>query len=250
MVNRLILAGLAASFVLILSAPPVHSSSLSGLGLQKNIFQSENGFGGVLQSKISEKTPLTEEARLVKKRQGVAFMKSLLLPGWGQLSEGRKIKGYIFLAAETSLIGSMISFITYKGWLEDDYKAYAAQYAGVSGNRDHVYYVNVGNWMTVDDYNQQRLRFREFDDMYTAPEDAWSWNSESNRVYFRNLRVDADRAGQLAMLMVGGLLINHLLSAIDASQSVEDSAVNAQLSVSGHPSGRIGLDLRITGLKL
>ena len=52
---------------------------------------------------------------------------------------------------------------------------------GVSGGHGHDYYVDVGNWMTVDEYNERRLQERNFDALYTAPQDRWAWDTDAHR---------------------------------------------------------------------
>ena len=148
---------------------------------------------------------------------GEEFFNSLLIPGWGQLKKGNKLKAYAFFAAEVTLITSLIAFKSYQGWLEDDYRTFAGQHSGISGNRSHQFYVNIGNWQNRDAYNEQRLMDRQFDQMYTSSADDWSWDSEENRSSFKSMRLTADRTGQKTMITVGVLLLNHLLSAVDAS---------------------------------
>jgi len=151
-------------------------------------------------------------------RQSKAFWQSLLVPGLGQLAMDRKASGYAFLTAEIALIGSLVGLRTYASRLEDDYRLYAYQHAGVPTNHDHMFYVDIGNWMNERLYNEARLRDRDFEAMYTNPEDAWSWDSDNNRTSFRSMRIDSDKARNTAVLVVGGMLINHLFSAIDAAR--------------------------------
>ena len=162
-------------------------------------------------------------------RTPLSSFKSLLVPGWGQLAGGKRLSGYLFLGAEAMLVGGLISQTLYQNWLEDDYRTFAAQHAGIQGGREHQYYVDIGNWMTREEYNQQRLRYRQFDAMYTDPAYEWNWDSESSRSDFKNLRLRADAAGQRALLLGGGLLLNHLLSFIDASR-LQPSRVTVKIS--------------------
>lgn len=177
--------------------------------------------------------------------KGIASLRSLLIPGWGQLKSGNKLKGYSFLAAEVTLITLLITFKSYSGWLEDDYRAFARQHAGISGGKDQQFYVDMGNWKDHIAYNEQRIRYRQFDIMYTAPDEEWSWDSEENRLYFKSLRINADRAGHKALLVSGALLLNHLLSAVDAARG---SNKTKALSISPNLRGGITVNLNfLTG---
>lgn len=150
--------------------------------------------------------------------QGTAFWQSFLVPGLGQLSTGRKTTGYAFLATEAALIGGLVGLRVIAGRLEDDYRLFADQHAGVAQDQEHQYYVDLGNWLDVRDYNEARLRDRSYDAMYTDPGDAWHWDSDANRISFKNMRIDSDEARGQALLLVGGLVLNHLFSAVDAAR--------------------------------
>jgi len=169
------------------------------------------------------------------------FFKSLLLPGWGQLSEGNRFKAYAFFAVEATLITSLTAFQIYKGWLEDDYRAFARQHAGISGDKDHQYYVDIGNWLNNDDFNQQRLRNRQFDQLYTDFSDSWCWDSDENRLHFKSVRIDADRAGQKSLIVVGALILNHLFSAVDASG--KSNSNSGKVTLESHQDGGISVGL-------
>ncbi len=156
-----------------------------------------------------------------KKRRGKAFLKSILIPGWGQISTGRKHTGYAFLTAEALLISSVIGAQMYASWLEDDYIAFAKQHAGVRGDKEHQYYVDIGNWLDRRSYNERRLQDRNYEALYTDPRYDWTWDADASRAYFKDLRIKSDSAGQISVMLIGGLLLNHLASAVDASRGVK-----------------------------
>jgi len=167
-------------------------------------------------STLTGGTTADKEKRI---RQSKAFWQSLLIPGLGQLAMNRKSAGYAFLTAEIALVGSLVGLRTYASRLEDDYRLYAHQHAGVSTGHEHMYYVDIGNWMNERLYNDERLRDRDFEALYSNPEDAWTWDSDANRQSFKTMRLNSDQARNTAVLVVGGMLINHLFSAIDAARS-------------------------------
>ncbi len=146
-----------------------------------------------------------------------AFLKSVLIPGWGQISTGRTVRGYIFLGAEVALIAGYIGFQARETWLKDDYITYANQHANLIGDHPHQFYVDIGNWLDQRSYNEQRNLERDFEALYPRPTDTWSWDSDDNRAHFKSMRIASDISGRLAIFMVGGMIINHLASAIDAT---------------------------------
>lgn len=169
-----------------------------------------------------------------KTAQGIAFWQSFLVPGLGQLASGRKMAGYSFLASEAALISGLVGLRIYAGRLESDYRSFASQHAGVPTDQEHQYYVDLGNWLDVRDYNEARLRDRSFDAMYIDPGDSWHWDSDENRLRFKEMRIDSDDARGKALLLVGGLVLNHLFSAIEAARGASN---NADLSYTPLPRG-------------
>jgi len=149
---------------------------------------------------------------------GRAFLKSLLVPGWGQYDLGRKNAALTFVGTELLLVGGMLTMNAYGASTRDDYEALATLYAGVIGDHGHDFYVDVGNWMSVDEYNERRLQGREYDALYTAPEDRWRWDTDEHRAEMEKLRIKSDRAINGVMFLVGGVVLNHLTSAVHAGR--------------------------------
>jgi hypothetical protein len=149
---------------------------------------------------------------------GSAFLKSLVVPGWGQYSLDRPNTALGFFSAELALIGGMLTLNAYGKSTRDDYRALATACAGVTGIRGHDFYVDVGNWMNVDQYNEQRLRDREFAALYTSPSDRWAWDSDQHRSQMETIRIRSDRAFNSILYLAGGLVLNHVASAIHAGR--------------------------------
>ena len=178
--------------------------------LQPLELQSKGVSSALLASTVSVKQSKTV--------QGTAFWQSFLVPGLGQLATGRRAVGYAFMTTEAGLIGGLVGLRIYAGRLEDNYRLYAGQHAGIANEKEHQYYVDLGNWMDVRSYNEARLRDRSFDAMYTDPGDAWKWDSDESRARFKSMRIASDEARGKALLLVGGLVLNHLFSAVDAAR--------------------------------
>jgi hypothetical protein len=147
-----------------------------------------------------------------------AFLKSFVIPGWGQYSLGRKNAALTFFGAELMLVGGMLTLNAYGRSTRADYQALAAAYAGVQGGHGHDFYVDVGNWMTVDQFNQRRLQERNFEALYTDPHDRWQWDTDAHRAEMEMNRIRSDRAFNNVLYVVGGLVLNHIASAIHAGR--------------------------------
>jgi hypothetical protein len=149
---------------------------------------------------------------------GTAFLKSLVIPGWGQYELGYKNTALAFIGTELALVGGMLALEDYGRSTRGDYQAMATAYAGVNGAHGHAFYVDVGNWMNVDQFNERRLGERAFDALYTSPEDQWAWDSEAHRALMEKTRIRSDRAFNSILYLAGGLLLNHVASAIHAGR--------------------------------
>lgn len=151
---------------------------------------------------------------------GNNFFKSLLIPGWGQLEQGRTKTGYAFIASELLLISSAVGLSEYGQWLKNDYQSYASTHGGLRNHsvRSHSFYVDMGNWNTTAEYNQERARERQFGRMYTSFDDQWSWLDEGKRLRFKSIRQQSDRVLESVKFAIGGVIINHVVSAIDATR--------------------------------
>lgn len=179
-------------------------------------------------------------------RQSQAFWKSLLVPGLGQLSMDRKGVGCAFLAAETALVGGLIGLRTYAARVEDDYQTFAFQHAGITIGHDHQFYVDAGNWMNERLYNDERLRERDFDALYNNPEDVWQWDCDAARAEFKRMRISSDRARNTAVMVVGGMILNHLFAAIDAARGASEKS-SLSFAPIGTSGGAVVLSIRVKG---
>jgi len=148
-----------------------------------------------------------------------AFLKSLAVPGWGQYSLGQPNSALAFFGGELALVGGILTLNAYGRSARDDYRALAVAHAGVTGDHDHDFYVDVGNWMNVDQYNERRLRDRDYDALYTSSLDRWAWDSEEHRAEMERIRVKSDRAFNSVIYVVGAMVANHIASAIHAGRT-------------------------------
>mgnify|MGYP001445673326 FL=1 len=145
-------------------------------------------------------------------------LQSALLPGWGQKSLNYSDRSRVFTYVESGLVLSIIGSTTYANILKKNYIAYAVAHAAVSSSgKSHEYWVDIGNFATIEDYNDEHLRNREMDDIYeVSPQWGWVWDSDSHRDFFEQKRILSDQMKQVASFGVGAMILNHMVSAIDA----------------------------------
>ncbi|HEY6627154.1 MAG TPA: hypothetical protein VIZ21_09375, partial [Ignavibacteriaceae bacterium] len=111
---------------------------------------------------------------------------------------------------------------------EDNYKSYAATRAGViHENKDEDYYANIGDYTSVYSYNDQKALERNFDEMYDEEVNFWKWNSTDERRTYRDMWNSSETASNNIQFVVGGLILNRIVSAINAARLV--SSYNSRL---------------------
>ena len=119
---------------------------------------------------------------------------------------------------ETGLLISILGSTTYANILKKNYIAFAVEHAAISSaGKNHKYWVDIGNFKTIEDYNDEHLRNREMDDIYDANlRWSWDWDEDSNRNAFEQKRILSDQMKQVATFGAGAIVLNHMVSAIDA----------------------------------
>jgi len=162
--------------------------------------------------------PAPDPAPLETKSKGKAFMLSFLLPGLGEYYVGARTKAKVFFAAELTLWLTYAGFITYREWRVQDYRAYAAAHANVDlQGKESGYFIDIGNYDSIEEYNAAKLRARELSALYDDVDAYyWSWRDREYRYRFEELRISADRADNRALFVLGAIFANHVVSAVDA----------------------------------
>lgn len=175
------------------------------------------------------------------------FLKSLVLPGWGEYAMGNKKESLFFASTEVVLIAAAVGLNYYSGVREDDYKKYARAHAGVnSDGKQEQYWKDLGNYDDVVAYNLYKTNIRDFGSRYENEEDYWFWDSEKSRKKYDGIRISSEDARVYSYYTIGGILANHLFSAINASYKAgkikpavsttinDDHKIESKLSVSYH----------------
>ena len=177
---------------------------------------------------------------------------SLLVPGWGQRLAGRAGRARAFLATEAVLIGVFIGLRIQGEVRQERYIDYAELFAGVreaSGKSDG-YYRNLGRYASTADYEDDLMRdarARYGDDIeqreaYVASrrppaDEAWLWESTAHREAFTEMRRGSRSSFHRADQMIGIILLNHLLSAVDAARLSRRGGSGKALYLSAGPDG-------------
>ena len=168
-------------------------------------------------------------------------IKSLIIPGWGQKSLGKPKRARLFNYIESGILLTLITSSTFSNIEKKNYIAFASKHAAISSSgKDHKYWVDIGNYNSIENYNDEHLRNREMDDLY--PDDkkwSWDWDLESNRTIFENKRIRADQLELFATFSIGALVLNHVVSSIDALY-LKKVSTNKSLSIKPYRNQILG----------
>ncbi|MCD4652241.1 MAG: hypothetical protein K8S56_10730 [Candidatus Cloacimonetes bacterium] len=163
-----------------------------------------------------------------------AFVKSAVVPGWGELSNGSKL-GYPFIANEVALWSMYFYFSNEATLNEDAAFDYAVRFGGVNpeGNYDDDYFQHLSKFNSYGfepgGFNEdiQRTAISKYpgdsaaqqtyieENMYTDIY-AWQWSTRQQRSDYTKLRNDYSHNNDYAKTVTGVIVVNHLISAINS----------------------------------
>jgi hypothetical protein len=193
-------------------------SSLSAFEIRLELF----GAKDLQRSDDSTRLALSPSGESPKRKSvGIAAIYSLLVPGMGELYTGGFSSGKYFLIAEGVLWLGYAVLDIYGNAIRDDARMFAVVRAGVNpAGKNDQFYVDIGNFLDVDEYNQKKLRDREPEKLYDPSQGyGWKWDADASRVAFRDRRVASDNAYNSRKFVVAAVLVNHIASAINAARS-------------------------------
>ena len=162
-------------------------------------------------------------------------IKSAILPGWGEYELNKNSRGNFFITTE--IIGIALTTFSFvrSNNITTTYKSIAAEHANVViDGKNHQFWVDIGNYDSQIDYNNEHLRWREFDNLY--PNEAnwnWDWDTESKRKEFEDFRIESDQLKLLGKFFIGGIVLNHIISAIDVYY-LKNISLNEKINFSSH----------------
>ena len=129
--------------------------------------------------------------------------------------------GKYFTIADGILWGTFIGMNAYSSWQKDNYQSYAASRAGVDNtNKDENYYARIGEYTSIETYNDQKALERNFIEMYDEEKYFWKWNSVEERRTYRDMWTSSEQTSNDIRFVVGGLILNRVASAINAARLV------------------------------
>ena len=161
------------------------------------------------------------------------LLRSLTLPGWAELSAGRRTSATVFGLAELSVWTSFTAFRIQSQMRRETYERTARLFAGVDlHGRDEEFRRIIGSYISSDEYNllvvyrdaanlyyDDPAAYREYIAQHSiGGRDAWSWDSDASLLRYRAQRKSAQRAGIRANTALACAVVNRLLSMAHAAR--------------------------------
>lgn len=163
--------------------------------------------------------PLTETKKQAPNPK-VAFLKSMVLPGWGHyyVDPSDWKRGKYHLAADAALILSYLGFSIHSRDLRQNWYTYGRAEAGVAiKGRSRRFQIAVGNFDNLQAYNDYQARSRNWDKLYDdVPENQWNWNSTTARSKYNDLRNRFEHIDRQLPALLVLMAVNRVISGISA----------------------------------
>ena len=169
---------------------------------------------------VSARAPLWTQEAKERKSLLKAVGLSLLLPGMGELYAGRFDLGRYMVVAESGLWMTYAGSRLYGELIRDDARDFAKVHAQIDpAEKSGQFYVDIGNFIDVFDYNEKQLRDREVQKLYDPSGGFfWRWDDDGSRIRYRELRVSSDAVFNNSRFVIGAVIVNHLVSALNAAR--------------------------------
>ena len=143
------------------------------------------------------------------------IVKSLLVPGWGEASLKHQKSSRFFIHSEVILLVSCLSSYKIGDMKQNQYIAFANEYAGAKNISDHRYWVDIGNYNSNKEFDEEHLRMRDGKQGQWSS-NPWFWEGgDSYRKRFEKMRIDSDKLFFTGKFIIGGIILNHIVSGIN-----------------------------------
>ena len=76
--------------------------------------------------------------------------------------------------------------------------------------------VNLGHYNSMDEYNANKSRKRQVNEIYIKNDgNYWEWDSTNNRINYDKMRIKSVTYDKYAQFAIGGLILHRIISFID-----------------------------------
>lgn len=189
---------------------------------------------------------------IVHKSAGGAFLRSLVLPGWGHryVDNDNWKRGQIHLGADVLLLGGSLGYNRQAIMTQNSMFTSTKQQAGVDiRGRDKAFQLGVAQFNSLAEYNLYQEQTRNWDRFLAdTPENRWEWRSQEDRNRYNDLRAKYDDSKRQTSLLIGLMAVNRLVSGISAAITARNhNRLVPEFSLAPEPYGdETGFTARIS----
>lgn len=166
----------------------------------------------------------------------MSFLKSAIIPGWGELSNNSK-SGYVFIASEVIFWFSKYYLISESENYEQASVLHAIKFAHINPDKnfDDTYFDNLRRYLSYgydsggynanivmqaknrypDDLQEQQNYIMEniYDDSFY-----WNWDNKDKQREYKILRKRISEYSDYSKAVTGFIILNHLISAFNSAR--------------------------------
>lgn len=183
-------------------------------------------------------------AQSPEKSPAGAMLRSMIMPGWGHYyaTPEQWNRGKMYMAADVILISSWVGYTANANRLHDSMITLARTHGGVDlSGRGRQFRLNVGDFTSVDAFNDYQERTRNWDRLYTDTQaNHWNWSTEAKRRDFLSMNSRIEQNRQQVPAIISLMIVNRLVSGIGAftkvrTTNLSDAALT--FTIPHHTSG-------------
>ena len=147
------------------------------------------------------------------------ILKSALIPGWGEHALRSESRGFLFNGIEAALW--IFAGVAYSAAAshENDLFYFATEYGQIQDpqKKSDVFLDRVSKYDSMLEYNEQMLRNRQWDRIYSAENGQfWEWESTARRSEYFDIKTQRYLWRQRLTYSFGMIALNHVVSTMDA----------------------------------
>ncbi len=169
---------------------------------------------------------------LCAQSKGTLFLKSLLIPGWGQITSDRQY-GYAMLTGEALVWISLYYFDREADIKHRESYEYALNFAHIQpGTYGNDYFSHLGRYQSsgfeaggfnamirekaMELFPHDPIAQQQYIDANIYDEGlSWNWDSVNKRRNYNSIRIQIRNNRSYVKVFTGVLIFNHLVSAVD-----------------------------------
>ena len=141
-------------------------------------------------------------------------LKSIVLPGWGEMSYGSG-SAYLFMGVEAALWLGFGGLRYSAGVQNRDLITYTRLHAGMQDfPESQQYWADMGNYASYEAHRTRMLENRTPEKIWD-PAYAWGWDDTDNRQQYRDLYRKKELALLSSEFLISGFIVNRIASVIN-----------------------------------